>query len=416
MAIAGRVAIVPKGDWEATVNYDKLDLVRYGEKWYLARKPSLNIEPTEGEYWYLAMQNGEDGTDGKDGSDGADGISVKSVVQTTTSTADGGVNVITCTLSDGSKTTFQVKNGSKGTTGATGATGATGSTGQRGSRWNTGTAITGTSTTAKVFSGTGITDALVNDMYLNTSTGYVYKCTVAGNASTAKWAYAGSIKGAAGSLANDNSVDGNLSLWADGDDGSEASLDMVPDNYINIFLCNDEVEENITIADMALYATDGYGDGGNISLGLSSYKWKNIYATNGTIQTSDRNEKNTIAEMTAEQAQALIYGLKPSTYQMNAGTSGRTHWGMISQDIEELFDSLGWSSLDFAGFIKSPKVVVSKVEDENGKKQLVSETIDGEYVYSLRYDEFVAPLIKVVQLQNERIAKLEEKLASLDAQ
>ena len=35
-------------------------------------------------------------------------------------------------------------------------------------------------------------------MYINTSTGYVYQCTIAGNASTAKWVYKGSIRGAAG--------------------------------------------------------------------------------------------------------------------------------------------------------------------------------------------------------------------------
>lgn len=73
---------------------------------------------------------------------------------------------------------------------------AKGDTGQRGSRWSSGTAITGTSTTAAVFSGTGITDALVNDMYLNTSSGNTYRCTLAGNASTAKWVYVGNIKGA----------------------------------------------------------------------------------------------------------------------------------------------------------------------------------------------------------------------------
>ena len=78
-----------------------------------------------------------------------------------------------------------------------GAKGDTGSTGTRGSRWNSGTACTGTSTTGTVFA-TGITDALVNDYYLNTSTGYVYRCTTAGNASTAKWSYAGSIKGVKG--------------------------------------------------------------------------------------------------------------------------------------------------------------------------------------------------------------------------
>lgn len=73
-----------------------------------------------------------------------------------------------------------------------------GSTGITGSQWYSGTGITGTSTTAKVFSNSGVSSARVNDMYLNTSTGNTYKCTTAGAASVAKWVYAGSIKGATG--------------------------------------------------------------------------------------------------------------------------------------------------------------------------------------------------------------------------
>lgn len=91
--------------------------------------------------------------------------------------------------------------GPKGDTGAKGATGpqgAKGDTGQRGSNWYQGTAITGTSTTETVFSGSGIATALVNDKYLNTSTGAVYNCTIAGAASAAKWVYIGSIKGPTG--------------------------------------------------------------------------------------------------------------------------------------------------------------------------------------------------------------------------
>ncbi len=76
--------------------------------------------------------------------------------------------------------------------------GSTGATGATGSQWYSGTGITGTSTTATIFSGSGVANARVNDMYLNTSTGYTYKCTVAGAASVAKWVYAGSIKGATG--------------------------------------------------------------------------------------------------------------------------------------------------------------------------------------------------------------------------
>lgn len=88
--------------------------------------------------------------------------------------------------------------GPQGETGPTGPKGETGATGQRGSRWTSGTAITGTSATATTFSGSGITDALVNDSYLNTDTGNTYRCTVAGNAATAKWVHTGNIKGVKG--------------------------------------------------------------------------------------------------------------------------------------------------------------------------------------------------------------------------
>lgn len=93
---------------------------------------------------------------------------------------------------------FKGPKGDKGETGPQGKQGNAGATGQRGSRWTEGTAITGTSTTATVFSGTGIADALVNDMYLNTSTSNVYRCTVGGTASVAKWVFVGCIKGAKG--------------------------------------------------------------------------------------------------------------------------------------------------------------------------------------------------------------------------
>lgn len=158
--------------------------------------------------------------------------------QTTTSTADGGNNVFTFTKADGTNATFTVKNGSKGSTGTNGTSagfgtptasidanvgtpsvtvtasgsntakvfnfafknlkGSTGARGTRGSVINYGTAITGTSTTATAFSSSGLTSSLINDMYINTSTFYLYRCTVAGNAANAKWVYVGSIKGAKG--------------------------------------------------------------------------------------------------------------------------------------------------------------------------------------------------------------------------
>lgn len=96
--------------------------------------------------------------------------------------------------------------GPQGSTGATGPQGSAGATGQRGTKWFSGTAITGTSTTATVFSGSGITSALVDDFYINTSTGGVYRCTVGGAASAAKWVYDGSLKGPMGNNANVDSA------------------------------------------------------------------------------------------------------------------------------------------------------------------------------------------------------------------
>lgn len=75
---------------------------------------------------------GQDGAPGKDGAAGApgkDGVGIQAVEQTTTSTDDGGTNIITVTKSDGTSSTFQVRNGRKGSTGPAGADGAPGKDG-----------------------------------------------------------------------------------------------------------------------------------------------------------------------------------------------------------------------------------------------------------------------------------------------
>ena len=168
------------------------------------------------------------------------------------------------------------------------------------------------------------------------------------------------------------------------------------------------------------------GDG-SFNLGNGSHRWAVVYAKTGSINTSDRNEKNTIADIDPEQAEKLIMGLKPSTFKFNDGTSGRTHWGLISQDIEELLPQIGMSDLDFAGFIKTPKtedyyedVPETVTDEETGeektvtRKELKTRTVEGEYVYALRYSEFIAPLICMVQKQQKQIENLERRLSALE--
>lgn len=70
-----------------------------------------------------------------------------------------------------------------------------GATGSRGATWYAGTGITGTSTTETIYPNSGVSSAIVNDHYLNTETQNVYRCTVAGAATAAKWVYEQNIKG-----------------------------------------------------------------------------------------------------------------------------------------------------------------------------------------------------------------------------
>lgn len=52
MATAGRILIIPKGEYDASAKYEMLDLVNYSGIPYLAKKTSVGIAPTNTEYWH----------------------------------------------------------------------------------------------------------------------------------------------------------------------------------------------------------------------------------------------------------------------------------------------------------------------------------------------------------------------------
>ena len=53
MTTAGRILIMPKGDYDSTITYEMLDLVKHNGTSWLAKKESTGIEPTieNAEYW-----------------------------------------------------------------------------------------------------------------------------------------------------------------------------------------------------------------------------------------------------------------------------------------------------------------------------------------------------------------------------
>ena len=103
--------------------------------------------------------------------------------------------------------------------------------------------------------------------------------------------------------------------------------------------------------------------------------------------------------------------LIPSSYKMKEGSSGRTHYGLIAQDVEETMEALGMESTDFAGFIKSPRMAPDIVDEKTGKVKHSNEVMEGEFDYALRYDEFIAPIIKMLQMQQEEIDNLKAQIS-----
>ena len=133
----------------------------------------------------------------------------------------------------------------------------------------------------------------------------------------------------------------------------------------------------------------------NIDLGRSGDRFDDIFATNGTIQTSDQQEKNTITD--SDLGIDFIKRLTPKSYIFNGKT--RTHYGLIAQDVETVLGDISKPTSGFAGFIKSD----------------ISEEQDGsEYRYGLRYTEFVAPLIQAVKDQQATIDALTARITALE--
>ena len=123
--------------------------------------------------------------------------------------------------------------GAQGPQGIQGIQGPKGDIGDRGSRWNFGTAITGEDTAPKTYE-TGIPDSLVNDIYLNTETGVVYRCTVSGEPNIARWVYTNTI------LATEEFIN---KVIESSDDASKEDLTNLEEN-INDKLSDQEASFN----------------------------------------------------------------------------------------------------------------------------------------------------------------------------
>lgn len=133
---------------------------------------------------------------------------------------------------------------------------------------------------------------------------------------------------------------------------------------------------------------------GGHTLGSSSYKWKQLFASNATISTSDRREKKHIKELKLiDKYRKMFCRLQPVRFRFKKpmSDSGRYHVGFISQDVEAAMEGAGLGSRDFAGFI----------HDEQADS------------YGLRYSEFIALNTMMIQELMEKQEVMEKEIRLL---
>jgi len=154
-------------------------------------------------------------------------------------------------------------------------------------------------------------------------------------------------------------------------------------------------------------------------LGNSQHRWASIWAANGTIQTSDIRLKTDIED--SPLGLEFIRALRPVRYRWKQGgqqvdppqpriekdedgkeieiydspstvrpiAGRRYHYGLIAQEVQAVLDRLGVG--DFGGWV---------LDDVNDK----------ESVQSLRYDEFIAPIISAIQQLADQVDSLKRQI------
>tara|TARA_R110002012_G_C11449077_1_gene591513 strand:+ start:1 stop:807 length:807 start_codon:yes stop_codon:yes gene_type:complete len=152
------------------------------------------------------------------------------------------------------------------------------------------------------------------------------------------------------------------------------------------------------------------------SLGQASYRMTDIYATNGTIATSDQNEKQSIQSLTTAE---MNVGKKLSslikTYKFNSsveekGDSARTHTGIIAQDVQQAFNDEGLDASKY-GLWCSDTWSIDADGEEIENPEEVTENNPSKTKLGIRYEE----LLSFIQAYNDqKFTELEARITTLE--
>ena len=177
------------------------------------------------------------------------------------------------------------------------------------------------------------------------------------------------------------------------------------------------------------YPRDGGSRADNaIDLGNSSYRFDDIYATNGTIQTSDENEKQDIASLTNAEITAataiskLFKTFKWKEKVASKGDDARTHTGVIAQQVQTTMSDAGLDASKYAFWCSNTWWEADeKYTDDDGKEQTRTNTYDTKDEapegatertrMGVRYPELLAFIGAATE---QRLTSIESRLTALE--
>jgi hypothetical protein len=164
------------------------------------------------------------------------------------------------------------------------------------------------------------------------------------------------------------------------------------ENY-QVSLIGWSVSNNIWIGD--------YGYGGVRTPASNAFiTANNVYKTTSGGNTSLSDERYKHGFKDIPDAFDFIMNLNPCLFKFDDGTSDRYHMGFKAQEVENnMLNTIGDTGLTV------------KYNFEEGLD--VDLDNPDTYILGLRYEEFIAPLIQVVQNQQKQIQDLEKKIAIL---
>ena len=164
------------------------------------------------------------------------------------------------------------------------------------------------------------------------------------------------------------------------------------------------VDATFTLSDYTQYGylnSNGAGTGSSFSAPIGIYCSTRIFAAVEFDTTSDRRVKTDIKEIDDGLAEKFVSRVKPVTFKRRVeGKDGPTHYGYIAQDVIKNF-----------GDICSIDLCHEKVEETIDDDGFVSPA---DHIFSLKYNQIIPLLHKVILRQEKEIKDLRAQLAIIN--